>query len=356
MDFEDPLRKFPAITPHPAPDSVASSELSSLLEESDRWYDTRTTVLKILENRYIPNGPDDGTPKVLRAFVMKLLKGGQLALVSETRLLQDDSAKLRQLRNFLVDAILKPMMGTGGKNPKTPITPSPRPNANNDILSSIATIEPSSRNDQRVLKADCLRRDGHRCALTGRVDGKSRGKVPGAAGWMVKTQCAHILPFALRNFDTQSAQEIKPTIWWALYRYFPGLKDLIGPGTINQHQNALTMWDTLHAEFGTFNLAFEPLDDVSVSKIYSTPENRYRTRWVTYPGYEAPDVVTLASNDPPVPLPNSKYFWVHFRIAEILEWFDTGEATLKSIEIGTTSPVLNPVSPDVLRGVGGAVN
>ena len=112
MDWKDPLRKLPGIAPHPAPESVASSELSSIQEDSNRWYDSRTAVLKILEDRYVPNGPKDDTPKILRTFVMKLPKGGQLALMSEILLLKGESTKLRQLRNFLVDAILKPSMSS----------------------------------------------------------------------------------------------------------------------------------------------------------------------------------------------------------------------------------------------------
>ncbi len=97
------------------------------------------------------------------------------------------------------------VMAASGKNPKTPITPALHPNAK-DV--------PSFRKDQGLLKADCLRREGYRCALTGMVDGKSRGEVPGSTGEMVITQCAHILPFAFRSFDEQSAIEVKrhPTV------------------------------------------------------------------------------------------------------------------------------------------------
>jgi hypothetical protein len=71
-------------------------------------------------------------------------------------------------------------------------------------------IEASSRKDQARLKAECLRRDGYRCALSGSVDGKSRNKVPSAElSDIVKTQCAHILPFALRDFDDDQAQEVR---------------------------------------------------------------------------------------------------------------------------------------------------
>lgn len=184
-------------------------------------------MLEILKDCYVANSPEDDTYKVLRTFVTKLPKRGQLALMSEIKHLKDNSPKLRQLRNFLVDTILKPsmppfpllgvpfsqlvcstlVMVAGGKSPKT--TPTLDPMAEDVILSSMATIEPSSRNDQGRLKADCLRRDGYSCALTRKVDGEFKDKVPGATGEIVLTQCAHILPFSLRKFDGQSAQEVK---------------------------------------------------------------------------------------------------------------------------------------------------
>jgi len=83
----------------------------------------------------------------------------------------------------------------GGKDPRTPVTPSPYPGAQRAILSAMSTIEPSFRKDQASLKADCLRRDGRRCVISG----KER----------VRTRCAHILPFALRNFNEQNAQEVR---------------------------------------------------------------------------------------------------------------------------------------------------
>lgn len=184
------------------------------------------------------------------------------------------------------------MKATGGKSPKTPPSVHIHPEARDEILSSMSTIESSSRNDQAELKASCLRREGYRCGISGSIDLKSKHLLPGSGGsFTVRTQCAHILPFSLRRFDEQSAQEVsrvlscygsclraltnlslnqtenKSTIWWALYRYFPDLKDLIDPSTINQPGNAITMTNALHEEFGAFNLALEPLGDVDIYPI-----------------------------------------------------------------------------------------
>ena len=100
-------------------------------------------------------------------------------------------------------------MAAGGKSPKTPISPPIAPEAQGNILSSMATIESSSRNDQAELKAACLRREGYRCAISGAIDLNSRNRVKASTGAsMVRTECAHILPFSLRRFDEQNAQEV----------------------------------------------------------------------------------------------------------------------------------------------------
>lgn len=106
------------------------------------------------------------------------------------------------------------MLAAGGKSPKIPISASPHPDAEDEIMATMSTIEPSSRKDQRRLKAACLKRDGYRCAVSNTIDKTSkldsRLKIPGSAGERVRqTECAHILPFGLRNFDEQNSQEVK---------------------------------------------------------------------------------------------------------------------------------------------------
>ncbi len=110
MSWTNPLRNLAPTIPHPAPNSIVSSELSSVLEDSDDWYQSRTRVLKVLEERFTARDAEDDTAKVLGTFVMKLPKMGQLILMSEILRFQDDAPTLRYLRNFLVDAILKPSM------------------------------------------------------------------------------------------------------------------------------------------------------------------------------------------------------------------------------------------------------
>lgn len=79
-----------------------------------------------------------------------------------------------------------------------------------------------------------------------------------------KTQCSHILPFALRKFEEKNATQTKnkATTWWALYRYFPALENKIGPDTINQPRNAITLASALHEEFGQFTFGFQATNEV----------------------------------------------------------------------------------------------
>ncbi|MBE3045398.1 HNH endonuclease [Candidatus Bathyarchaeota archaeon] len=52
--------------------------------------------------------------------------------------------------------------------------------------------------------------------------------------------------------------ERKATIWWALYRYFPGLQGRISSNTVNKPENAMTLGAALHLSFNMFAIAFNP--------------------------------------------------------------------------------------------------
>lgn len=57
----------------------------------------------------------------------------------------------------------------------------------------------------------------------------------------------------------------KATIWWALYRYFPYLHGTIGPDSVNQPQNAITLSPHVDQFFGIFMIALDQVDGVSLS-------------------------------------------------------------------------------------------
>ena len=157
------------------------------------------------------------------------------------------------------------MAAAGGKQP--PVTPSPNQLAAFEIELAMTQIEGSSRTGQKSLKEECLRRDGNRCVVSGAIDSEAFANMPPGerkGTGKVRTQCAHILPFALRKFEEKNATQTKnkATTWWALYHYFPALENKIGPDTINQPRNAITLASTFHEEFGQFTFGFQATNKV----------------------------------------------------------------------------------------------
>ncbi|KAK0724558.1 hypothetical protein B0H67DRAFT_550296 [Lasiosphaeris hirsuta] len=174
---------------------------------------------------------------MLRAFVDHLSGQGLSTLQSEIYDFAKNPHQLRQLRNFLADAILKPMAAAGGKQP--PVTPSPNQSVAFEIELAMTQIEGSTRNPgQKSLKEECLRRDGNRCVVSGAIDSAAYANMPPGereGAGKTKTQCSHILPFALRKFEEKNATHTKnkATIWWVLYQYFLVLKNKIGADTVH---------------------------------------------------------------------------------------------------------------------------
>ncbi len=105
MDFPDPLRNL-ALRPYPAPESVASSILSSTVSDIETYFEKSGEAKTVLDN-YVATNNDD-TAKVINAFLKHLPKEGQIVLLKEVLYFKDNGQKLRELRNFLIDAILKP--------------------------------------------------------------------------------------------------------------------------------------------------------------------------------------------------------------------------------------------------------
>jgi hypothetical protein len=102
MDFEDPLRGYRVLR-HPSPDTDISSAPASPKEYGDRQEE-----VEVILDGYVPTQQSDDTTIVFRAFLKYLCKEGQMILMGEIIQLRQEPTKLRMLRNFLVDAILKP--------------------------------------------------------------------------------------------------------------------------------------------------------------------------------------------------------------------------------------------------------
>lgn len=132
---------------------------------------------------------------------------------------------------------------------------------------AMTILEGSSRTGQSELKRQCLDRDGGRCVLSGAIDTDRYGKMPPGERKGAKhsrTECAHILPFALSKLKEKTAVQVqnKATTWWALYEYFPALQGKIAADTVNQPGNAVTLSAAIHTEFGSFSFGFQSTEEV----------------------------------------------------------------------------------------------
>ena len=89
---------------------------------------------------------------------------------------------------------------------------SPREGAGEGINEVGAYLEPSTRQGQAGLKKSCLRRDNHRCLLTGTYDTNAPSEILSEEieeVQMTYTECAHIIPFSFGDFtETQVAHSL----------------------------------------------------------------------------------------------------------------------------------------------------
>ncbi|KEZ42040.1 hypothetical protein SAPIO_CDS6451 [Scedosporium apiospermum] len=333
MSYEDPFHAIVSISPHPSPGPGEDVGVMPTARHPD-LAQTRSEAILVLQH-YTPLNRHDDTALLLRTFLNNLPDDGKLALALDVLSVAGEDNKLRQLRNFLVDAILKPMQIAGGKTPRVYVSAPTNPNAPDEIEEAMTEIESSPRNDQQKLKTDCLRRDGFRCVISGLYDRQSIRDhlvTPPAGNPSGGTECAHILPFALRKFNERNAQQTEnaATIWWGLHRYFPSLRNKIDAGSINQPQNAMTLAVQVHDDFGSYDVALSPIQG---------PDNKYHIQLfelsTTFPpSYAQRPMVTLTSRNTSIPVPDPVYLDTHARIARILEAFrESGTLHLGLVDI-----------------------
>ncbi|OIW34084.1 hypothetical protein CONLIGDRAFT_677797 [Coniochaeta ligniaria NRRL 30616] len=330
----DPLALLPTLSQHPRRSGSDESQASDTSTEAEQLsLASSSTILNLqLElikdklKEYKPLDANDDTAKVLNAFLDNLYGLGLATLAHEIDKFSSDPLKLRQLRNCLVDAILKPMAAAGGKQPG--VTPSTNDLADDAIEAAMSSIEGSSRKGQATLKADCLRRDNNRCVIMGIVDSKVWKEMPTEERTSKHgaTECAHILPFALRKLDDRSATHTKnkAAIWWALYEYFPILNGKIAPNTINQAANAMTLAAFAHRVFGAFSFGLKATEKDHEYQIEVLDPESYETSLL-------PPQVTFLQHDTRVPMPDKDLLDVHLRIGRILKVSGIGAAVRQSL-------------------------
>jgi hypothetical protein len=237
---------------------------------------------------------------------------------------------------------------SGGKTPAPMTTASIFADVAHEIEQAMVSIEPSQR-EQMKLKQDCLSRDGYRCVYTGDFDRNSvmaKAIAMPEGGEYASTECAHIIPFALGNFDSTNSIETtnKAIIWWTLYRYFPTLRGKIDSASVNQRENAITMVQDAHTQFGDYFLRFLPQENIRVDFYYFLSlwisqglqitnlrmhQNSYETS-VKMPGSSTKPksgsaIIQLEQHDISIPMPNPEYFKVHHIISQILDVSGLGD-------------------------------
>ncbi|KAF3077557.1 hypothetical protein CFAM422_000859 [Trichoderma lentiforme] len=311
-EFEDPLAKH-ILTPYPS--SSSSNQFSPISSiNSAQWSALQSDVDEILNDYSNPPGQNqDDTPKLLRSFLKYLCEEAKTLLMQEIKQFNGRTA-LRQLRNFLVDSILKSMLIAGGKQPKS-LTPSP-------IVIPGLTAEESQnqlelRSDHTAVKQACLTRDGHRCVLTGMVERAHFMSIPPQNRGDLRsciTECAHIIPFALSKLNPNSTQEAetKTQIWRAIYRYFPFVVGKIGPEDINAPENAITLRSEAHMEFAAHRIAAEP----------TNTEHKYHVHdlgTVYSVARDLSNTITMKQSDPAVAMPNPDLLRLHYQVSMILQ-------------------------------------
>ncbi|EFR05406.1 hypothetical protein MGYG_08418 [Nannizzia gypsea CBS 118893] len=158
----EPKIDFP-ITPSP----VSIDSFSELTEASlDRVEELGRKSEERLKD-YVPLDGGDNVVRLLQTFINYLPKEGSVILMDDIRTLQEDD-KLRQLGGHLTDAILKPIVSSGGKTPA--IAQSPCVETRDEVDSLMVALYASPASVQSKVKIDCLKRDGFRRQVTGYWD------------------------------------------------------------------------------------------------------------------------------------------------------------------------------------------
>ncbi|KAL1869246.1 hypothetical protein Plec18167_007912 [Paecilomyces lecythidis] len=117
---------------------------------------------------------------------------------------------------------------------------------------------PQKREDQ--FWEDILRRDNHRCVITKSLDWQKweeMGEPEDLDSDYI--EAAHIIPFSLASWKAVPGDTYNVSQFWeALYRYFPAVRRVIRPETINDRSNGFCLRDDILKAFGSFGIAFVP--------------------------------------------------------------------------------------------------
>lgn len=121
---------------------------------------------------------------------------------------------------------------------------------------------------------------------------------------------------AVHDIETTAADQDqsddKATIWWALYRYFPFLREKIASDSINKPHNAVTIGKYVFPYWALFDLALEPV---------CAADNSYRWKCFDEELTDEPELQETVTweQHAAVPLPDPDFFRFHLQLAKILD-------------------------------------
>lgn len=159
-------------------------------------------------DRYQPTGPRDDAIQILRAFLSHLPTDDRRNLRNDIRSFDSDE-DLQTHAKSLVEGLLYPLRTISRT---TTITTSSRAN----IDDSIENITPALTDPATLLlslKSECLVRDNYRCPISKQVDETAVIDADDPEILSCRTECAHIVPFSIATWRTDSEQRVKATVW-----------------------------------------------------------------------------------------------------------------------------------------------
>ncbi|EPS28858.1 hypothetical protein PDE_03804 [Penicillium oxalicum 114-2] len=324
-----PLRRSRRLqeTPQPPPQQLGRglSIMSTDTETPEKWK-TLAGAAKVRTARYRPEKrPHENLLQPsLDAFVDWLPEGGRESVARDI----NDAKIDEELHDVFMNLFTGLAIPMKAHSRTSSVTESPclKRLRQVEIVASCLD-EPQPRDHQ--FKDLCLQRDNYRCIATGQMD----------TGHWDKTG----RPDGVLHAPTNGAHESRKnaaSAWRVLYTCFPGVRRAaLSPDTINSESNGLTLVSSYHEQFGSFQLAFKPVE-YSTDLDQKDQDNKYEVKTYTrFPPYLRPTlpqsgfIELKKSNDAQnLQLPNQYYLDCHWRLAEVLNASGMGEVIDRNLQ------------------------
>ncbi|KAG9009171.1 hypothetical protein FRB93_005667 [Tulasnella sp. JGI-2019a] len=278
---------------------------------------------------------------------------GRTNVQTEIELCTTDG-QLKDLAQLYIDHFIRIFKSTQGRTPTTSSRPS-RSSFDVRQQETLKLLREAPKNHIAV-KELVLRRDNHRCLVTGKLDMKEyfrKMKIdPTFRGGFTVTQASRILPDCsnqeLKLGSSEHAQKLNWTSsTWAVLERFGQINlvsDEFNECDTYCVDNVMTLDLLVHNLFHRLVLWFEPEGDIL---------NQYRVCSIGEPdiGIPNPPIVTFTSSDPEIPVPNARFLRLHAACAKIAnlsgasEYIESTLHDMEEMEVlatdGTSADVLN---------------